>query len=121
MKLTHALLIALALTLVGGCDSPGEGSKANYGKAIGGKLIRALEAYKGAHGRYPDNLSELVPGQLREFPTGITENKFDVKFYFTATSSQEYKLVFSYTGPGLNTCTHISSRPEAGWKCSGAL
>lgn len=92
-------------------DPPGEGQKAEAGYKACAPIIEALESYEAEHNAYPEKLDALVPGYLPE--DSIKPEDFLFDYQITDTS---YKLVFRYTGPGMNICTYT---PETGWDCFG--
>jgi hypothetical protein len=91
---------------------PGEGEKAERGYAACQPIITALENYHDVNGEYPQRLDELVPAFISDFPEQVNGEPIQ----FEKTAQNNYKLSFSYTGPGLNHCTYS---PHDGWRCSG--
>jgi len=100
-----------------GCDAfapdPGSGSVAERGYREFQPAIEALEAYRQREGSYPDSLEILVQaGDLAELPEAPQPDH--IARYRLGPDG--YELLFTYTGPGVNRCTH---RPASGWSCEG--
>ncbi len=91
---------------------PGEGEKAERGYVACQPIIEALEAYHDANGQYPRNLEELVPAFIPAYPREVN----DEPIQYEMTAQNNYKLSFSYIGPGLNHCTYT---PHDDWRCTG--
>jgi hypothetical protein len=101
------------LTILATDEPPGVGEKADKGYAACEPVIAALEAFRAAHGAYPEQLAELVPEYVPDAPVKTD----DLDFSYSSTGDT-YSLSFHYLGPGMNTCTY---KPAAGWHCSGAF
>lgn len=112
------LLIA-TLFLVAACDAPGEGETAMAGKALGDEVAAALEQYRVAHGRYPDNLTQLHPTYIRsvlkESGHGDTDG---ISFDYVRRTDGSYGLAFRYFGHGINDC-ELQPNQTMRWKCRG--
>lgn len=110
--LACATVIALAIMFSGTVlQKPGEGKKAEQGYALAAPVITALESYHDAEGHYPTQLIELLPDYLTDLPKQKDGTPLEY-----AVGEKSYRLQFSYTKPGFNTCTY---RPEVGWECHG--
>ena len=94
-----------------GVDAPGVGPKAEQGYQVCAQIITALERYHAEQGVYPQTLELLAPAYLPGFSYKVGIISLDYRL-----DGQSYKLIFRYSGPGLNTCTYT---PGAKWTCSG--
>lgn len=109
----NILIMSSLIIAVSSCGiygpPPGQGkiAEAYYEKSI--PIISALEDYYKQYGSYPNSLDELIPKHLssHEWPSQWYESTGD-----------NYKLWFSYEGPGINSCVY---EPGKDWECSGLL
>jgi hypothetical protein len=120
MRTSKFTMLLVATCLLAACHGPGEGPKANAGRALGHKVIVSLDQFRVDHGRYPTDLNELYPQYLdqkiKEADQGDTEG---VAFRYAVHESGAYSLQFRYFGPGVNDCDYeYPSKPEK-WNCSG--
>jgi len=101
----------LGTLLLGGCPPPGRGCKAEAGYRRAAPVIAALDRYHQARGSYPQTLAELLPEWLPPPPPE------DLQY---TRSGENYKLTFSYSGPGVNHCEYDSGSPAPrSWQCHG--
>ena len=79
-------------------------------------IIASLEAFRRAHGAYPDSLAQLVPAFLPA--ERLSESRMDPDGPFAyARDTAGYSLRFEYHGPAINRCEY---RPRsASWSCGG--
>jgi hypothetical protein len=113
------LLTLAAFSLsTGGCDAPGEGRVAELGRIKGAQLIRGVESFHSDSARYPKSLDELTPRYLSHNDL-IKILSGPPRFDYIYNAPESYELIFRYTGPGVNTCSHVSGQTEAAWSCSG--
>ncbi len=106
-------MLLLAVLLAAACEKPGEGAKAEAWYAAARPIIASLNSYHQDVGRYPQELSALVPVYLTEVPKGPDGQPFEYKWIAPGTS---YSLTFRYAGPGMNICAYT---PETAWRCYG--
>ncbi len=127
LKSCHAKFILIGLIFLlcltgASCRScpekPGSGPRAEHAFAAAFPVTEALENYKNEKGKYPQNLSELVPKYLEKDPG--QEETGEVRFtYFPDAQGKTYRLRFSYEIPmgGSDEC---SFTPEVKkWNCGG--
>lgn len=94
----------------------GEPGKVRLVRALGAPVIRALDDYQRASGRYPASLESLVPAYLPSVALHAPESSLlGYPFSYRADSST-YELSASFAGPGMNTCRY---RPRSTWRCGG--
>ena len=107
------LLIVIAL--IGGAWHfykplpPGQGPAADAGKRAATPVLRTLESYRGARGKYPEDLEDLVPDYLSRMPRLSN----GVPFEYERLGSS-YGLTFNYTNP---LPIHCTFRPGSKWSC----
>jgi hypothetical protein len=120
MKPMLSILLAATLSLLASCDAPGEGQKAQAGKALGSSVATALEHFMAEKGHYPETLPELHPKYLTFVPKesghGDTEGTL---FSYAKQLDGSYRLSFSYFGPGANECFLEAPRQPLLWVCRG--
>lgn len=116
MRAGNIQLAALLLTstLLVGCDAPGEGRRGEQAKHEGDKIVRGLDAYYDAKGRYPRELNEIDKRLL-----DVSESE-EMKVFYQSSSVERYELIIKYFGPGSNICAHRSDMGEGEWDCIGA-
>jgi hypothetical protein len=112
-----AALIGWAL-LGTGCEDPGVGKLADQGRAKGAVLIRALDAFHRDAAKYPEQLGDLAPKYLSKDKLSALTSK-PTEFDYSSYSPGSYELMFTYTGPGINNCTHRPEDVEPAWVCGG--
>jgi hypothetical protein len=114
-----AIVVIAALQTA--CDAPGEGPKAEAGKALGAQYVAALERYRTRHGRYPDALRDLsVSNVLSVDPEAVRRaDRYGVVFSYVDTASDAYTLEFGYHGPGSNHCLYDRDARPPAWICAG--
>lgn len=61
------------------------------------RVIAACEAYRTAHGVYPENLQQLVPGYLPEIPRARIALTFDRFDYITMVGRDGAQPILMYT------------------------
>ena len=99
------------------CTAPGKGEKAEAGYSRARPVIAALQKYHDRRNEYPAGLRDLVPDDLAESAWKTPEGKSVGEFFEYRKSGASYRLLFSYTGPGMNKCAYT---PEAAkWSCDG--
>jgi hypothetical protein len=114
---TFVLLTLAAMLVLPACDPPGKGPRAERGYRRADPVIRALAAYRDAHGSYPAALAELVPRYLPAQALAVPRREqeaYPLAYTRTATG---YELSFRYAGPGMNECTYRV--PPGAWECGG--
>ena len=117
------------------CSAPGKGRKARSGFRAAAPLILALEKFRETRGQYPATLEELVPTYLPDATALLVRGKVEPLHSPRAASSagsdasssldqflygrdtDGYRLSFSYTGPGMNTCVFDSRTKQ--WNSQG--
>jgi hypothetical protein len=126
--------LASVVLTIAGCPPPGKGAAAERGYRRAAPIVSALEDYRAAHGKYPEELMALVPSHLSvdtlddfvcagDEPARCPENVeilrrvTEAAPYHYRRSDDGYSLSFDYTGPGTNTCVFS---PHTKWKCDGA-
>jgi hypothetical protein len=106
--------------LLGACDAPGEGRKAEQGKRIGDALAQALERHHAARGRYPESLDGLFPKFVAPPLRSVADVDTDeIEFNYRFVPPDGYELVFTYSGPGINRCWLATNNAAPGWDCAG--
>ena len=118
LRISMLLTLAAASLSTGGCYAPGEGRVAHFGRMRGAQLIRGIESYHLENARYPKSLNELTPRYLSRNDL-IKLLSSPPKFDYISNSPESYELTFSYTGPGINTCSYVAEKVDAVWSCSG--
>lgn len=93
------------------CCSPSGCKQAQDGFAHYAPLISALEQYKKEHGDYPQTLNALVP----KYVPGIEPRDNGTMRYDKKETG--YRLVFTYSGPGMNVCAYEPEKKK--WDCYG--
>ena len=88
---------------------PGQGPNADAGKRAATPLLRTLEAYRGAHGRYPESLEDLIPDHLSKLPLLSNGSAFEYQPILG-----NYELTFNYTNP---LPVHCSYQTATKWVC----
>jgi hypothetical protein len=132
------LIVSLALSFTSCCcfgTPPGKGRQAKAGFRAAAPVILALEQFHKDHGSYPVGLNELVPRYLPDAAALLVRGKVEPLHSPRARSSAEsnensyldrfsyardadgYRLSFSYTGPGMNTCEFDSRTKQ--WNSHG--
>jgi hypothetical protein len=93
--------------------------KSAMGFALSEPVIDALERFKGAKGKYPQNLRELVPEFIEKNPQ--KEENSEIKFtYFPDDQNNAYRLRFTYgTRYGAYDCYFASKNSQ--WSCGGTM
>jgi hypothetical protein len=84
--------VVLGLVVVGDCHV-----ELLHTRAIGDRVVAALEAYRGRHGRYPRTIDELVPRYLAEKPRGWALTGVPRRFYL-AGEDKGFVLFFWHWG-----------------------
>jgi len=120
------MLVGCLILCVPSCSwaPPGKGWKAKAGYRAAVPVIAALEKFHQEQGRYPADLSALVPAYLpntRELRVrGKSEPVYSPHRDLSAHQQEydrfnefgyqrdgdAYSLSFSYTGPGMNRCAY---------------
>ena len=94
-----AIVCAIACLSAEGCEFAEDVSADNQQAAK--PIIAAVEAYKRDHGRYPSELSALVPAYLPEIkPPKATEN--GTWEYWVSASDDEFQVGYSGKGRHYN-------------------
>src|SRR6478735_4721595 len=120
---TRLLMGCIAFCLTSCGTPPGKGRKADAGYKAAAPVIVALEKFQSERGHYPATLDELIPAYLpdskallvRRHAEPARSPRSDIPSYRTGDSwldwfiyrpdGETYSLMFSYAGPGMNTCT----------------
>ena len=117
-KLCVAIIVVLwSAVLLQACHPPGEGPRADAGYKKSEEIIKAIDSYRAVSGRYPTQLSDLVPRFLstNDLTLRAAENsEYPFKYIVSETG---YELTFRYSGPGVNDCTYSSATKK--WSCRG--
>lgn len=114
-RLLGSALTALAVTAC--LTAPGAGPKAERGYARAVPIVAALEAYRAAHGAYPDSLPTLVPAYLAPAALDVPSRTQERYPWQYQRDSLGFRLEFRYSGPGMNQCVWTSA--TRAWRCHG--
>jgi hypothetical protein len=58
---TFIVFIGICAVSLSGCDSRWSSSRVESSKKKGSGIVAAIDRYKSDHGKFPENLSQLVP------------------------------------------------------------
>ena len=111
MKAHLIFLLVVACLVFGACtDHSKEISEAN--KTTAEQIISALENYSQDNGRFPSQLSDLVPRYLFVLP----ETTEGVEFFYKADKVVEYYLCFEISSGKIPGCCYVPQHEL--WDCT---
>lgn len=112
-----AAALLLSPVVLGACDPPGKGPKAERGYDRSAPVIAALEQYRSQRGEYPASLREMVPAFLADSALRVPDRPGETYPLEYTRLPEGYALEFRYTGPGMNDCTYRPGVKK--WDCGG--
>jgi hypothetical protein len=105
-----------------GTDSPVSqvGHEINSGIERGNTIVKAIEAYQKANGKYPDTLNQLIPSYLSDIPMTSTGQAFFYRLFNSGSplASEVYWVSFRAVDQNHVTCTYF--RRLDYWDCNFA-
>jgi hypothetical protein len=95
-----------------------DGPSFQQGQERASVLIKALEQYKEDFGKYPSNLTQLIPEYLSSIPRPAWRYEYDYTAYRIGSPSnplENYEIVFRLRGNADDWCCYGSEMKE--WEC----
>jgi hypothetical protein len=96
------------------------GKEESIGINIGNTLVKALEAFYEANGRYPSNLDELIPKYISEIPMTITKQPYEYsQLYPSEFNKEPFHLSFVVANAKNEQCSYFKFvlPNKAIWEC----